>query len=335
MHEAGLVFIPSFERVGGEEHDRQSEKSAQTSQLRKVAKAVLRMNLAMGLGPVEAGGTSMQCPSQESATTEPFWNFNMMVVLMLVLATMIVVMYRMWKRLENLIATLREQGRGLSSAEFQLAEHYEYAASLDERITGLVTTTDETATHLSLIESELHDEVNTLDTNLQCLRYGLMEFGGFVRNDQLSSEQRQHMFVQERANYVLWQMRQRAETTDPVPTEHAEMDEEGGEEESLSDDAPVTTRDSPGNFEALLENLGLDQSVAVSNGWHNDASNIQQAMMILLESSADANAGGLGMETLNHIRNIFQRLFRFHRNRGSDEKSQRYRLYVENIAGLM
>ena len=40
MHEAGLVFIPSFERVGGEEHDRQSEKSAQTSQLRKVAKAV-------------------------------------------------------------------------------------------------------------------------------------------------------------------------------------------------------------------------------------------------------------------------------------------------------
>ena len=85
----------------------------------------------------------MQCPSQESATTEPFWNFNMMVVLMLVLATMAVVMYRMWKRLENLIATLREQGRGLSSAEFQLAEHYEYAASLDERITGLVTTTDE------------------------------------------------------------------------------------------------------------------------------------------------------------------------------------------------
>ena len=335
MHEAGLVFIPSFERVGGEEHDRQSEKSAQTSQLRKVAKAILRMSLAMGLGPVEAGGTSMQCPSQESATTESFWNFNMMVVFMLVLATMAVVMYRMWKRLENLIAKLREQGRGLDSAEFQLAEHYEYAASLDERITALVTTTDETATHLSLMESELHDEVNTLDTNLQCLRYGLMEFGGFVRNDQLSSEQRQHMFVQERANYVLWQMRCRAETTDPAQTEHAENDGEGGEEESLSDDEPVTTRDSPGSFTTLLENLRLDQSVAVSNGWHNDASNIQQAMMILLESSADANAGGLEMETLNRIRNIFQRFFRFHRNRGSDERSQRYRLYVENIAGLM
>ena len=79
----------------------------------------------------------------------------------------------------------------------------------------------------------------------------------------------------------------------------------------------------------------MDQNVAVSNGLHNDASNIQQAMMILLESSADANAGGLGMETLNRIRNIFQRLFRFHRNGGSDERSQRYRRYVEDMAGLM
>ena len=81
--------------------------------------------------------------------------------------------------------------------------------------------------------------------------------------------------------------------------------------------------------------MRLDQNVAVSNGLHNDASNIQQAMMNLLASSADANAGGLGMETLNRIRNIFQRLFRFHRNGGSDERSQRYRRYVEDMAGLM
>ena len=58
-------------------------------------------------------------------------------------------------------------------------------------------------------------------------------------------------------------------------------------------------------------------------------------MLILLESSADSNSGGLGMETLNRIRNVFQRLFRWHRNRGSDERAQRYRLYVENIASLM
>ena len=120
----------------------------------------------------------------------------MAVGVLLLLATMAVVMYRMWRRLENLVSTLREPGRGLSSAEFQLAEHYEYAANLDERIKGLESTTDETSTHLSQMEAELHDEVNTLDTNLRCLRYALMEYGGFVRNDELSSEQRRHMFVQ-------------------------------------------------------------------------------------------------------------------------------------------
>ena len=79
----------------------------------------------------------------------------------------------------------------------------------------------------------------------------------------------------------------------------------------------------------------MDQGIAVSGGWHTDASNIQQAMMILLESNSDTNAGGLGMETLNRIRNVFQRLHRWHRNRGSDGRAQRYRLYVENIFSLM
>ena len=63
MHEAGLVYIPSFERVGGEERDKQSEKSAQSNQLRRIAKKVLQRSIAMGLWPVEVGATSMQCPA--------------------------------------------------------------------------------------------------------------------------------------------------------------------------------------------------------------------------------------------------------------------------------
>ena len=55
MHETGLVYIPSFERVGGEEFDRQSERTAQSSQLRRIAKTVLQLSIAMGLGPVEVG----------------------------------------------------------------------------------------------------------------------------------------------------------------------------------------------------------------------------------------------------------------------------------------
>ena len=172
----------------------------------------------------------------------------MAVGVLLLLATMAVVLYCMWRRLENLISTLREQGRGLSSAEFQLAEHYEYAANWDERIKGLETTADETSSLMYQMEAELHDEVNALDTNLQCLRYALMEYGGFVRNDELSSEQRRHMFVQERANYVLWQMKSKAGTTGRIPTEHADIEE--GEEESLTEDETIRTRDYPSSYEA-------------------------------------------------------------------------------------
>ena len=220
MHEAGLVYIPSFERVGAEEHDRQ----------------------------VEADATKLQCPASHASVVDSFWSFNMAVGVLLLLATMAVVMYRMWRRLENLVSTLREQGRGLSSAEFQLAEHYEYAANLAERIKGLETTTEKTSTLMYQMEAELHDEVNALDTNLQCLRCTLMEYGGFVRNDELSSEHRRHMFVQERTNYVLWQMKSKAGTTDPIPTEHADIEE--GEEESLTEDEIIRTRDSPGSYEA-------------------------------------------------------------------------------------
>ena len=68
-----------------------------------------------------------------------------------------------------------------------------------------------------------------------------------------------------------------------------------------------------------------------------DASNIQQAMMILLESSADANAGGLGMETLNHIQEHLSKACTvFIRNRGSDAKNLRGTdSMLKTYAGLM
>lgn len=37
---------------------------------------------------------------------------------------------------------------------------------------------------------------------IEVVRYGLMEYGGFTRFQELSGEQRQSMYVQERGNYV-------------------------------------------------------------------------------------------------------------------------------------
>ena len=67
--------------------------------------------------------TSMQCPAPKVATADSFWNFNMMVVFKVLLATMAAVMYRTWKRLENLVAMLREYGRGLDLADSEAHHH--------------------------------------------------------------------------------------------------------------------------------------------------------------------------------------------------------------------
>jgi hypothetical protein len=54
-------------------------------------------------------------------------------------------------------------------------------------------------------------------------------------------------------------------------------------------------------------------------------------------AALDASAGpeGLTMEVTNRIRNVFQRLYRYHRNRGHDDRRDRFRLYVENMDNLM
>ena len=42
-----------------------------------------------------------------------------------------------------------------------------------------------------------------------------MELGGFVRYTSLDRQQRGQMFTQKHANLVIWNLRNRAETTDP------------------------------------------------------------------------------------------------------------------------
>ena len=81
--------------------------------------------------------------------------------------------------------------------------------------------------------------------------------------------------------------------------------------------------------------MRLDQSVAVTGGWHTDASSIQQAMMILLESSSGPNVDAMTSEVVSRIRHVFQSLYRLQRNREKNESAQRYRLYVENMASPM
>ena len=119
------------------------------------------------------------------------------------------------------------------------------------------------------------------------------------------------------------------------PIVHQQEDHEGGEEESPTTDVEDNQFNRPTGMETLLQNLRADQNQTLAaERWH-EASNIQQAICLALDSSAGDPPEGFSTRISNEIRNIFQRLYRFHRNRGDDERRDRFKLYVEDIQSLM
>jgi len=91
----------------------------------------------------------------------------------------------------------------------QLADHYDYAAWSCERLDDLTygETNEErlnqTSVRLTVLEADIRDGVQVLDETADQLRYGLMELGGFMRDQTVTAAERSHMFIQERANFVL------------------------------------------------------------------------------------------------------------------------------------
>ena len=87
------------------------------------------------------------------------------------------------------------------------------------------------------------------------------------------------MFTQKHANLVIWNLRNRAETTDPQ-TSDPMHDGEKTEEKLPTHDAVVEPDSyvSPGRAEALLENMRRDQNVALANERWMDVSQIQTAI---------------------------------------------------------
>ena len=165
-----------------------------------------------------------------------------------------------------------------------------------------------------------------------------MELGGFVRFSKLNRDQRSHMLAQERGNFVVWSIRNRADTTDPeirVPEEFRDDDDgENGEEEQQTEDEHVNDP-QPHAAEQLLANMREDQNTALSGQRYPEANSIQNAIITLLDATSGPNPEGWSENVITEIRNVLQRLWRWHRNRGSDERAERFRLYVQDMQQLM
>ena len=151
-----------------------------------------------------------------------------------------------------------------------------------------------------------------------------MEFGGFVRRHALSAADRSHMFIQERGNFVMWNLdRNRPDNTDG----------EEGEEENPTDDE--IERGPTVGMDRLVNAMRIDQNVALARELWDDASQIQTAIIHVLNASAGPNPIGLTMDVITQVRNVFQRLWRRSRSRNQNERADAYRRYIDDIHGVM
>ena len=126
-----------------------------------------------------------------------------------------------WRFLEWRMDSLEAMVRGIRS-DLDSA-HYSFAAELSDTMDGFSGTTATTEENLEILaarqasfEQEMLEGYNATEQSTNCVRYGLMELGGFVRHASLSAEQVRHMMAQERGNFVVWNLRNRTENTDPI-----------------------------------------------------------------------------------------------------------------------
>ena len=195
MHESGLVYLDTFESVGEQERQEQVERSGNRNQLQKIAKVIMRLSVAMGLEPV--GVLGQQCQpgpnTNDGMKMLTIGTFAMVILLLLAMCFSAWFVWRTWKSLT----------KDLNSVQKQLGDHYEYAALLFERLDTIGWMMDEGNSmsermnnlhaRFTVFEEDIREGLNTLDDATDCIRYGLMEFGGFVRETALSATQSNQM----------------------------------------------------------------------------------------------------------------------------------------------
>ena len=217
LHECGLVYGVDFSDVGEQwvfTGEFLNERLVNAQQLKKIYKAI--MGFAMGIteGLESRGAMGQQCNSEEIQTNKFAWIFTCVFSCIWV----VVVFAIFWRRVQNFVKRLESD---VDSVQTQLGDHYEYAGglgnrldSVDVRCESIDESLDAQAARVATLQEEMVESSLSTEEAIDCLRLGLMEFGGFVPNTFLSREQRAQMFVQKRANLVLWNLRNRADTAD-------------------------------------------------------------------------------------------------------------------------
>ena len=227
MHEIGLVYIPTFDPVGDDESSKHAARLGSKTQLKKIARALFQMSVAMGLEPVRTVVAAQKCQVMYEEKMETIWSWKWIFMCACVMVFFLLSTWFGVRRILKLESRMLQNEQEMRSVQQQLADHYDYAAELGTRADHVEETADGLAVRLVAVEEDHQEATTTWEDAMDCLRYGLIELGGFVRFNRLNRDQRSHMLAQERRNFVVWSIRNRADTTDPeihVPDEFRDGD---------------------------------------------------------------------------------------------------------------
>ena len=93
--------------------------------------------------------------------------------------------------------------------------------------------------------------------------------------------------------------------------------------------------ESLGGLNTLLDIMRADQNEALANDRWTETSQIQQAIMCLLEATSGDEPESMSIRVASTIRGVFARLYRWNRDRGLDEPAEQCRTYVENMTSSL
>ena len=89
-----------------------------------------------------------------------------------------------------------------------------------------------------------------------------------------------------------------------------------------------------------MEALRAEQSVALAREVWEDATQMQGALITVLDASAGVRPIGMTMDVITSVGGVCQRLFKRIRNRGENNRGENnragaYLRYVEDLHGIM
>ena len=175
-------------------------------------------------------------------------------------------------------------------------------------------------------------EVGVLEDYIAGVRFGLVEIGGFMRHNALNMNLRGNMFVWERSNIVLRNMRMRStENTDMTAEDHAMSGEEVDGSDNLQCSDSEDGWEGSVTIPRMVNDLRRAQNEALARGDANEGGETQRLLVALLQRQD----GLLDPELADDLFNFYRRAYRRTQNSGYHEIAALYNSWSTEIRDLV